>query len=282
MAGGVRILTDVAADLPQDAIARYRIGVVPISVSLNGRTHMDDGMLDRGWFYGELARVPAAPSTAAPSPQDFSRAYSQLALDGAEAIVVVTVAAAMSSLHEHAVLAARKFAGAPVHVVDGMQVSMGLGWLAISAAELAEAGASAGEVVEHVRSLRARTRVVGVVDSIDYLRRSGRVGWIASAVADLLELKPLICFSQGHARRLGRVRTFRRGVEAVVANVRHAASPARVAVIHSGVDPSLLLRLQAELARDASGDPPPVIAVGPAFASHVGPGCVGAAVVAAP
>jgi len=279
MACRVRLLTDSAADLPQSYVDRYGIGVVPISVSLNGHTHVDDGTLDRSWFYRELVDTPAMPQTSAPSPQDFAQVYAGLVSEGAEEIVAITVAASVSSLHEHALLAARGFGGARVHVVDGMQISMGLGWLVICAAELASSGASAQEVVQYAIALRSRTRILGVIDAVDYLRRSGRVGWISSSVADLLMIKPLICFIEGQALQLGRVRTLKRGVQAMVGHARGLLPVERMAIIHSGAAPTLLAHLQETFAALLPDLKIPVLGVGPAFASHVGPGCVGVAVV---
>jgi len=133
----VRILTDSAADLPQAYVTRFQIGVVPIHVSLNGEAHLDDGTLDLDWFYRELSHLRVPPTTAAPAPQEFTRAYAQLAAEGAEEIIAIVTASTLSSLHDHAQIAARKFREARGHVVDGTQVSMGLGWLVVRAAEQA-------------------------------------------------------------------------------------------------------------------------------------------------
>lgn len=275
----VRILTDSAADLPQTYVERYRIGVVPIYVSLNGETHLDDGSLDRSWFYRELTSVSARPATAAPAPQEFTRAYAQLVSEGAEEIIAIVTSSTVSSLHDHALVAAQEFQEARVHVIDGAQVSMALGWLVVCAAEMLDGGVPVSQAIHQVRQLRSRTRILGVIDSIDYLRRSGRVGWITMAVASLLNIKPLIAFDHGEARPIGRVRTLRRGLQAIVNQTRDALPLDRLAILHSGVAVASVERLQEAFAVRLPGMDIPVVNVGPAFASHVGPGCAGVAFV---
>ena len=275
----VRILTDSAADLPQAYVTRLQIGVVPIRVSLNGETRLDDGALDRDWFYRGLSHLRVPPTTAAPAPQEFTRGYAQLAAEGAEEIIAIVTASTLSSLHDHALIAAREFKDARVHVVDGTQVSMGLGWLVVRAAELLADGTPVPQIIHQVMSLRARTRIMGVIDSIDYLRRSGRVGWISTAVASLLSIKPLIVLEGGEVRQSGRVRTHRRGLQSLVLQAKSAFPVERLAILHSGASVASVAQLEDEFAGLLPKLEIPVVHVGPAFATHVGPGCVGVAFI---
>ena len=105
----VRILTDSAVDLPQAYVTRFQIGVVPIHVSLNSETRLVDGTLDLDWFYAELSYLQVPPTTAAPAPQEFTRVYAQLASEGAEEIIAILTASTLSSLHDHALIAAGEF-----------------------------------------------------------------------------------------------------------------------------------------------------------------------------
>ena len=275
----VRILTDSAADVPQGYVTRFQLGVVPIHVSLNGETRLDDATLDRDWFYRELPQMRVPPTTAAPAPQEFARAYAQLVAEGAEEIIAIVTASTLSSLHDHALIAALEFSEARVHVVDGKQVSMGLGWLVVRAAELLADGVPVPQIIHQVMSLRARTRILGVIDSIDYLRRSGRVGWISSGVANLLSIKPLIVLERGEVRQLGRLRTHRRGLQSVVLQAKNAFPLERLAILHSGASAASVAQLEDEFSALLPKLEIPVVKVGPAFAAHVGPGCVGVASV---
>jgi len=274
----VRILTDSAADVPQGYVTRFQLGVVPIHVSLNGETCLDDATFDRDWFYRELSHM-RVPTTAAPAPQEFARAYAQLVAEGAEEIIAIVTASTLSSLHDHALIAAQGFREARVHVVDGTQVSMGLGWLVVRAAELLADGMSVPQIIHQVISLRARTRILGVIDSIDYLRRSGRVDWISSGVADLLRIKPLIVLERGEVRQLGRVRTQWRGLQSVVLQTKSALPLERLAILHSGASAASVGQLEDQFSALLPKLEIPVVNVGPAFATHVGPGCVGVAFV---
>jgi DegV family protein with EDD domain len=275
----VRILTDSAADLPQAYVTRFQIGVVPIHVSLNGETCVDDGTLDLEWFYRQLSHSQVPPTTAAPAPQEFTRVYARLVAEGAEEIIAIVTASTLSSLHSHALIAAREFREARVHVVDGTQVSMGLGWLVVRAAELVGDNTPVPQIIHQVMSLRARTRILGMIDSIDHLRRSGRVGWISTAVANLLSIKPLIVLERGKVRQLGRVRTHRRGLQSVVRQARGAFPLERLAILHSGASAASVAYLEDEFSALLPRLEIPVVNVGPAFATHVGPGCVGVAFV---
>ena len=275
----MRILTDSAADLLQAYVTRFQNGVVPIHVSVNGETRLDDGTLDLDWFYGELSHLQVPPTTAAPAPQEFTRVYAQLASEGAEGIIAILVASTLSSLHDYALIAAGEFKEARVHVVDVTQVSMGLGWLVVRAAELLADGTPVPQIIHQVMSLRERTRILGVIDSIDYLRRSGRVGWISTAVANVLSIKPLIVLERGEVRLSGRVRTHRRGLQAVVLQAQSAFPLERLAILHSGASAASVAQLEDEFSALLPRLEISVVNVGPAFATHVGPGCVGVAFI---
>ena len=206
MAHRVRGLTDSVADVPRDLLARYQIRVLPIYLMLNGHTYLDDGSIDQDWFYRELAHIESPPTTAAPSPEEYLAAFEALVAEGAEEIIVLTAASTVSSLYDHATLAAQRFSRAEVHVVDSLQVSMGIGWMAVEAARQVEQATPVTEIVDYLEAMRARTSVYGVLDSIEYLRRSGRVGWVQSFVAGFLQIRPLIAFERGEALLRGRVR----------------------------------------------------------------------------
>lgn len=277
----VRILTDAVADLPEQYVERYGIKVLPVYLVLNGKTYLDDGRLDRDWFYRELSEVTSRPSTAAPAPEEFLAAYSELASEGAEEIIALVASSTISSLHDHASLAASRCEGARVHVIDTMQVSMGIGWMALEAARLLEEDMPVSQVLDTVRAMRPRTHIAGVLDSIDYLRRSGRVNWVASHMISLLRIRPLIGFERGEARLLGKVRTYWRGARSVIERVREAPTPRLLAILHSCADPETLERFRGELSTLMPDLTIPVVDIGGVFATHVGPRCLGVAWVTA-
>jgi len=278
----VGLVTDSVSDLPSEVLSACGITVLPVYVMMNGKTYRDDGTLDRAWFYKQLEVGHPGPTTASPPPKEFLRVYRDLARQGVEEIVALFTASTVSSIHAYAVLAAQEFHDVPVHVLDTLQVSTGVGWLVMEMAERLAEGQAVATAIDHVLALRNHVQVMGVVRSIEFLHRSGRVGWLKSQIAGLLGIKPVIGFARGEAFLLKRVRTFGRGIEAVVAQVAQALPLRKLAILHSGVDQAAIARLQASVARCVGDLWCPVVEVGPVFASHVGPGCLGVALVRDP
>jgi DegV family protein with EDD domain len=279
MGNQIRIITDSVADLPRAIVDQLGIKVLPAYLVLGENSYLDDDTLDHAWFYDELMRLSEAPRTAAPPPDEFLKAYEELAAEGAEDIIGLFAAAKMSSINNHATIAARQFESARTHIIDTEQVSMGIGWLVISAAEAAARGASVEEVCALVENMRSRSRVLGVLDSLEHLRRSGRVAWAVAGTVNLLQIKPMISFAHSEARLVGRVRTRRRALQNLVDLVREAAPLERLAILHSRPDPDAIADLQAALAPYAPEQPLMVVEIGPVFGTHVGPRCLGVAFV---
>ncbi|HOU13192.1 MAG TPA: DegV family protein [Anaerolineae bacterium] len=275
----IRIITDSVADIPPELIQRLNIKVVPIHLIMGKQSYLVDGFGDHGWFYRELLQSSVMPTTAAPSPEKFLRMYRELVAEGAEDIIGLFAAANVSSLYDHALLAAQELSGARVSVLDTGQISMGIGWLALIAAEAAARGDSMAEIETLVKAARARTQVFGLLDSLEYLRRSGRVGWATTQVVTLLQIKPMISFADGEARLIGRVRTHQRALQQMVDLVKGLTPLEKLAVLHAHTEPAAVMRLQEALAPYAPEQPPLVVEVGPIFGAHVGPGALGVALV---
>jgi len=277
----VRIATDRVADLPETLIRRFNIQVVPVYVSLGAQTRLDDGTLDRREFYQALRQGTALSGTAAPSPYEFLKAYQQLVDEGAEHIIGLFTSATLSSIHNHAQFAAQLLSGGRVHIIDTEQVSMGIGWLVVSAAEAIERGACWMKWLALVSRLRSRTQVLGVLDSAVHLQRSGRVSWAVARFIELLQIKPLIIVEGGAVQLLGRVRTFHRALDRLLEHLTQLTPLERLAIIHTYADAPLIERLQQILEPLAPEKPIPVVEVGPVFGAHIGPGCLGVAVIGA-
>ncbi|MGC9348724.1 MAG: DegV family protein [Anaerolineae bacterium] len=282
----VGILTDSVADLPRSLIERFQVRVVPAYLMLDGQSYPDDGTLDSEWFYDQLRTGKRQLTTAAPPPGEFLAAYQAMVAEGFEEIVALLTASRVSSLYHHARVAARAFGeeyGSKVrlHLIDTQQVSMGMGWMVVCVGELIAQRVPADEIASRVRHMRDRTRIIGVLDSIDYLRRSGRVGWVAGKVASLLQIRPLIGFYRGEAQLLGRVRTYWRALRAMVERVREMVPLERLAILHSHATTEHIEQLQHWVSEMAPNLEVPIVDIGAVFATHVGPGCLGVALVAA-
>ncbi len=281
MGGHIRIVTDGVADIPPHLIEQFKIKVVPIYLLMGQTSHLVGVSANYGWFYRQLLTSDVMPKTAAPAPAEFLQAYQALVAEGARDIIGLFASANVSSLYSHAMLAAQQLTGATVHVFDTGQVSMGIGWVALMVAEAVARDASLDEIKALIMQSCARATVLGMLDSPEYLRRSGRVSWAAAKLVSLLQIKPMIAFAAGEAQLIGRVRTHQRALQHMVDTVMTMAPLQKLAVLHAHADPAVITRLSEALAPYAPDPSPLLVEVGPIFGAHVGPGAVGVALVRA-
>lgn len=273
----IAVVTDSVADIPWEIVKFLDITVIPIYLLLENRYYAVDETLDRAWFYQQL-QSSTLFKTAAPSPEIFSEAYRRLLAAGAKAIMGIFLSSNLSAISQHARMAANDFPGHEIHIFDSRQVSMGLGWLVIAAAEAAQRGATLREMVALLDDMRSRTQVLGVLDSLDHLRAGGRVSWAQAFVAELLQIKPMLTFDSGDACLMGRVRTYRRAVQRMAEAVLDASPLENLAILHSRVEVSVLTHLRETLAHCVEGRVL-TVEVGPIFGAHVGPRGLGVAFV---
>ncbi len=279
MNGTVRIVTDSVADIPWDMAQRLGIAVVPIQLVIEGKSYPADASLDLAWVYDTLTRMPEKLTTAAPPPTAFLETFRRLTAEGAQDIVALFTPASLSSIANNARIAARKLKDVRVHFAEARQVTMGLGWQAIAAAEAAAQGRTAEEIVAMIEAMHPRTLVLGILDTLQHLHRSGRVAWVAGHIVKLLRIKPVIAFYEGEATLISRVRTHRRALAYMVARIRKAAPIERLAILHSGAGDGEIAHLSQQLLPIAPQQPIPVVQIGPIFGTHIGPRALGAALV---
>ncbi len=268
----VRIVTDSTADLPPALLARYNIDVVPAVVVVNGQEHLDGAGLSREAFYRQLPTMSPLPTTAAPSVGMFEAAYAQ-ALEKAEAVVAVHCASSLSSIYQHACLAAEKFAGR-VHVVDSGQLTLGIGFQALAAAEAAARGGDVAEALAAVEAIRTRVRLIAMLDTLEFLRRSGRVSWAKARLGSLLRIKPFLEVRHGEVLSLPAVRTRRKGLAHLAEHLRALGPLDYLAVLHTGAEDDARALLAAA-DTSALRLQPLVVFVTTVIGTHVGPNGVG-------
>lgn len=276
----IGVVTDSSCDLPDDAIARHRIGVVAQTVRFGEEDLLDREELSTEEFWRRLATGSVLPKSAAAPVGRFQEVFARLVSAGVDGIVVVIVSSKVSATFQSAALAAEQFtAGIPVRVVDSGLVSTALGLAAIEAAEVAAAGASIEEVEAAARSACERGRIFATPATLEYLRRGGRIGGAAALIGGLLEVKPLIAFEDGRIAAAGRVRSRKRALAAVLGHIREQAeSISRLAVVHS--DPVELPEFLQCVADIYQGEVM-IARIGPAVGTHIGPGTVGVAYLVA-
>lgn len=278
---GVRrvwVVTDSTADLPPEMVARWGILVVPLYVHFGEETFRDGVDLSSEAFYARLRRGEF-PTTSQPSIGAFRRVYEQAVAGGGEA-VSIHLSAKLSGTCEAAMLAADQVDGRVV-VVDSEQFSMGLGWLVLAAAEMARAGCSLDEIVAHVEEMKKRTHVLALVESLEHLRRGGRIGRAQLALGSLLDIRPIVGLKDGMTILVERVRTRRAGIRRLVELVAAAGPLERLAALHAG-DPEAGRQLANDLSPVFPRREIPLLVGGQVTGAHLGPGAVGVAYVVSP
>jgi DegV family protein with EDD domain len=273
----VAVVTDSTAYLPTAQAVAAHVTVVPVQVIVGGQT-LDETDVSSSDI-AEALRDWRPISTSRPSPSAFAQVYNQLALQGAEEIVSVHLSGGMSATVESAELAAKEVS-IPVRVVDSRSIGMGLGFPVLSAAQAASDGAEAATVEQIARRRSAAASVLFYVDTLEYLRRGGRIGKAAALVGSALSVKPLLHLVDGHVTPLEKVRTTSKALsrlgELAVAGVGEGA--ADIAVQHLA-NADRAYTLAARIQEAAGGAVAVTVGeVGAVVGAHVGPGMIAVAV----
>jgi DegV family protein with EDD domain len=207
----VAVITDSASNVPPEVAADLGIVVVPLHVHLGDDSFRDGVDLAGPEFYDRVAGGERA-STSAPSPGDYLEAFRSV---GDPEVVCVTLASGLSAAHQEAVIAAREFNGR-VEVVDSASATWGEGFVTLEAARAARAIRPIQEVVARARNVAAAVRVLGAIETFEYLKRSGRVGALQAYAATMLNIRPVFRLQAGEILPSGRPRTRRRALTMIV------------------------------------------------------------------
>jgi DegV family protein with EDD domain len=269
----VRIVTDSASDLSHDEATRLGVDVVPLSIRFGNDVFLDREELSIDDFYRRMAESDDLPQTAAPAPGAFQEVFNRRLAEGADAIVCICLSSGVSATMESAELAAREADG-EVRVVDSRSVTAGLGVMVVAAAEAAAAGAGTLEIISMVESMRERTHVYGAIDTLENLKKGGRIGNAQALLGSLLSIKPLIDISSGVVEEAGRQRTRKKSLAWLRDKVaEHADDIETLSVMHAQADD--IGDLAEMLAPVVDPSVTRVGVIGPVVASHGGPGVIG-------
>jgi DegV family protein with EDD domain len=271
----VKIVTDSTADIPPELAGD--VTVVPCFVQFGETSYLDGVDITREQFYARLTSDPVLPKTAAPSAGIFEETYRRVAADGDE-VISLHVASTLSGMFNSARLGAEAAPEAHVTVYDSETVTMSLGWMCVAAARAARRSQSVAQIIALLDEMKTRAHVFAALDTLDYLRRSGRVGWASAMVGQLLNVKPIVRVYRGVVSLLERVRTRTRSVQRLEELVTGLGKLDYLAVLHTTAQEAA-----QQLARDLAhlAPPPiPVIEVTPVIGTHVGPNGLGLAVIA--
>ena len=194
----IRVVTDSTADLTPELVERYGITVVPLTVFADGKAYKDKIDITTEEFYALLQSSKELPTTSQPSPAAFADVYRQLAAEGAEQIISIHISTALSGTYQSSVLAAGLVAQeVTVHNVDSKIATMGLGLLVIAAARMVEVGDSADNILQVLDEIVKKQRLYFLLDSLDNLHKGGRIGKASHLFGSLLNIKPVLCFTDG-------------------------------------------------------------------------------------
>ncbi|MGH9270975.1 MAG: DegV family protein [Ilumatobacteraceae bacterium] len=272
--GRVGLVTDSSCDLPDDLVQRLGIEIVPLSIRFGDEELVDREELTPSEFWARCATTPDLPSTAAPAPGRFEQAYRRLADDGATSIVVITLSGALSATIQSAELAARDV-DLDVRIVDSRTVSLGLGTIVLTCAEAAAAGADADAVEALARELVGRTRVFGALDTVENLRKGGRIGNAKAMLATALAIKPIIEVADGVVEQHGKQRTRSKALAFLVDKVRSFDGRIdHLAVLHADCPD---VDAFVDQLRPMAPDGIVVGQIGPVIGAHAGRGTIGVA-----
>jgi DegV family protein with EDD domain len=273
----VGVVTDSSCDLPAELADQWGIEIVPLTIRFGDEELTDREELSTSEFWARCAQSAELPSTAAPSPGRFEAAYRGLADRGADRVVTITLSGALSATMQSAELAARSVAddGIEVRIVDSRTVSLGLGTIALSAAEQAAGGADLDALERLAQELVGRTRVFGALDTLENLKKGGRIGNAKALLATALSIKPIIEVADGVVEQHGKQRTRTKALAFLIDKVAsYQGRIENLAVLHA--DSSDVDEFVAKLRPFAPGEIV-VGQIGPVIGAHAGRGTIGVA-----
>lgn len=281
----VCIVTDSTCDLDQDVLQKHRIRMVPLNIHFGSETFKDRVDLLPTAFFKKLESKGAPPTTSQPSPREFQALYEKFLAEGME-VVSLHISSKMSGTWQSALLAKRELANERIHVVDSLTTSVGLGAIVLECAGAAEKGKSAPEILAVASHMIRNTRLLFVVDTLEYLQRGGRIGMAAAFIGGLLNIKPILELKDGVVFPLERVRGTRKAQNRFISLVgeymeAHRGQEVRAAFAWSG-DPQNLEAMFPEMNQHFDCRGALRMEIGAVVGAHVGPGTIGIALCAFP
>jgi DegV family protein with EDD domain len=268
----IGLVTDSTSDIPTELAQQNGIEIVPALVNIGGNSFTDGIEISREMFYTSLPELNPPPTTSSPSVGSFQQRYEKILSAGVDFVVSIHPPNDLSGIINAARLAAESF-GQRVRVMDSGQVSLGMGFQVIMAAEAAARGAILNEVLTLVESVHQRVRLAALLETIEYIHRSGRVSWAVAKIGGILHLRPLVELRYGIVHRLGQARTRLQGIERLLDTLNSWGPLERLAVLHTNAEAAAQQLLEQVKARVVI--PPLIVNVTTAIGTHVGPNGLG-------
>jgi len=274
----ISLVTDSTCDLPDDLVKKHDIHVVPNLIIIQGQEYQDGKGISRQEFYERLPGMVSPPTTATASSGTYQQLYEDLLRLGSTKIISIHAASALSGIFNAAQTAAQAF-NQHVFVIDSGQISLGLGFQVLEAAEAIEQGANFERVIEFLGKIPERIRVMAMLDTLEYVRRSGRVSWMSAHLGNLMRIKLFLEVKAGEVLRSGEARTRRKGIERLKQHLAQLGPLQRLAILHTNaLDEAQQILADIDPKLPSS---PLVVNVTTVIGAHVGPNGLGFAAVIA-
>ncbi len=275
----IKIVTDSTCDLPPSVVAEHSITVVPLYINFGDQGYLDGIEISRQEFYERMPAYDPPPTTATPGVDMFRQTYDRLAAEGATQILSLHISKSLSATVDVARIAARETEAVPVTVLDARQLSLGTGYQAVTAAQAAAEGRSLEEILEILDEQIARTHVFAALDTLEYLRRSGRMSRVVAALGNFLQIKPLLRMHEGDPVA-ERVRTQNGATRRLVSILEELAPLEKAALVHTNA-PRRAAALRKKVQHLLPQGDVPSVDVTPVLGANIGPKAVGFACIQA-
>lgn len=270
----IKVVTDSTNDLPPEIVEQHGISVIPMYINIGDQGFQDGIDITRQEFYNRLPQSDPFPTTAAPGIEQFIAAYTRLMESGADQILSIHISSSLSAVMDVASKAAEQFSGIPVTVYDSDQLSLGTGFQVQTAAQAAENGLPMEEILAILKDQSSRSYVFAALDTLEFLKRGGRMNSVMAGLGSLLQIKPILTMHDGKPGA-ERVRTKERALQRLIEMTAELGELEQLALVHTnaGEEAVALWQQAKHLAPDLVT--PLSVDVTPVLGAHLGPGAVG-------
>jgi len=270
----IGIVTDSTSDLPSEITSQHRISVVPMFINIGEEGYQDGIDITRQEFYERLPQSDPFPTTAAPGVDYFKKAYAQLQEEGADEVLSIHVSASLSAVMDVAQTAAQQSEFIPVTVYDSGQLSLGTGFQVLSAAKAAASGMPMEEILSLLEDQASRTYVFAALDTLEFLKRGGRMNAVLAGLGSILQVKPILTMHKG-TPGAERVRTKERSINRLIELVSDLGQLEEVALVHTNSPNEAEALWQKAKHLFPHQENPLSVDVTPVLGAHLGPGAIG-------
>ncbi|MFC0216078.1 DegV family protein [Paenibacillus chartarius] len=277
----IRLVTDSTADIPQPLLERLNITMVPLKIHFGDEAYLDGVTLRSDQFYEKLTASATLPTTSQPSPLEFLDTYKKIIEEEGPDVQIVSVhlSSALSGTYQSAVLAKSMLEGEEqVTVVDSKSASYGIGALVVAAAEAAKDGAGLDTCLELIRRMREQFHIYFLVDTLEFLKKGGRIGKASAILGALLNIKPILSIDKdGEVAAVDRIRGHKKAMSRMVEMLEADLSgvPIQLHIAHAN-HPEAAAELEALIRERIPVDKVSYVTLGPVIGAHTGPGVVAA------